>query len=64
MTYLSLNVTGNAKNKSVDKNNVFHVDEELSLLKNAAVYGANASGKSNLMKAMGFLGWLVLNSSK
>ncbi|NEQ39046.1 MAG: ATP-binding protein [Okeania sp. SIO3I5] len=53
-----------AKNKSVDKNNVFYVDEELSLLKSAAVYGANASGKSNLIKAMAFMRWFVLNSSK
>ncbi|NEO57544.1 MAG: ATP-binding protein [Okeania sp. SIO3B5] len=53
-----------AKNKSVDKNNVFQVDEELSLLKSVAVYGANASGKSNLIQAMGFMRWFVLNSSK
>ncbi|MGD1805263.1 AAA family ATPase [Dapis sp. BLCC M126] len=53
-----------AKNKSVDENNVFDVDEELSLLKSVAVYGANASGKSNLIKAMNFMRWFVLNSSK
>ncbi|MEB3342587.1 ATP-binding protein [Okeania sp.] len=53
-----------AKNKSVDENNVFDVDEELSLLKSVAVYGANASGKSNLIKAMAFMRWFVLNSSK
>ena len=53
-----------AKNKSVDQNNVFYVDEELSLLKSAAVYGANASGKSNLIQAMDFMRWFVLNSSK
>ncbi|OZH51795.1 abortive infection protein [Hydrocoleum sp. CS-953] len=53
-----------AKNKSVDENNVFDVDEELSLLKSVAVYGANASGKSNLIQAMNFMRWFVLNSSK
>ncbi|NEP44571.1 MAG: ATP-binding protein, partial [Okeania sp. SIO2H7] len=30
----------------------------------SAVYGANASGKSNFVKAMGFMRWFVLNSSK
>ncbi|WP_205127438.1 MULTISPECIES: AAA family ATPase [Okeania] len=40
-----------ANNKSVDENNVFQVDDELNLLKSCAVYGANASGKSNLVKA-------------
>ncbi|MEO0926272.1 MAG: ATP-binding protein [Cyanobacteria bacterium J06643_13] len=48
---------------TLDKNNIFAVDEELSLLKSAAVYGANASGKSNLIKAFGFMRWFVLNSS-
>lgn len=62
LSMVATNVT--AKNKSVDENNVFHVDEELSLLKSAAVYGANASGKSNLIEAMGFMRWFVLNSSK
>lgn len=34
------------------------------LLKSAVVYGANASGKSNLLKAMAFMRRFVLNSSK
>ncbi len=34
------------------------------LLKSAVVYGANASGKSNLLEAMDFMRWFVLNSSK
>jgi len=34
------------------------------LLKSAAIYGANASGKSNLLDAMAFMRWFVLNSSK
>ncbi len=62
LSMVAENVT--ARDKSVDKNNVFDVDEELSLLKSVAVYGANASGKSNLIKAMGFMRWFVLNSSK
>lgn len=50
--------------KSVDKNNTIRVDDDLQLLKSAAIYGANASGKSNLVKAMTFMRQMVLNSSK
>nr|WP_228062001.1 ATP-binding protein [Coleofasciculus sp. LEGE 07081] len=53
-----------AKDKTLDENNVFKIDDELSLLKSAAVYGANASGKSNLVAAIEFMRWFVLNSSK
>lgn len=49
--------------KKLDENNVFRVDDELSLVKSAAVYGANASGKSNLIKAIGFMRWFIINSS-
>jgi AAA15 family ATPase/GTPase len=52
------------KNEKLDENNVFKIDEKLSLLKSAAVYGANASGKSNLADAIAFMRWFVLNSSK
>jgi hypothetical protein len=34
------------------------------LLRSAVIYGANASGKSNLLAALQFMGWLILNSSK
>ncbi|MBW4562799.1 MAG: ATP-binding protein [Mojavia pulchra JT2-VF2] len=59
-------VTANlvAKDKKLDENNIFAVDEELKLLKSAAIYGANASGKSNLAKALGFMRWFMINSSK
>ncbi|MBD2569401.1 AAA family ATPase [Anabaena lutea] len=53
-----------AKEKELDDNNVFAVDDELKLLKSAAVYGANASGKSNLAKAIKFMKWFMINSSK
>jgi AAA15 family ATPase/GTPase len=53
-----------AKFEKLNENNVFKIDDELSLLKSAAVYGANASGKSNLVKAMAFMRWFVVNSSK
>lgn len=53
-----------AKEKKLDENNLFAVDKELKLLKSAAIYGANASGKSNLIKALNFMKWLMVNSSK
>ena len=52
------------KDKNLDIDNVFAVDQELKLLKSAAIYGANASGKSNLAKALGFMKWFMVNSSK
>lgn len=53
-----------AKDKKLDENNVFAVDDELKLLKSAAVYGANASGKSNLAQALSFMKWFMVNSSR
>ena len=53
-----------SQDKTVDENNTFEVNDKLRLLKSAAIYGANASGKSNLAKAMQFMHSLVLNSSK
>jgi AAA15 family ATPase/GTPase len=53
-----------AQYPELDANNVFAVDEKLSLLKSAAIYGANASGKSNLSKALNFMKWFMVNSSK
>jgi uncharacterized protein len=47
----------------LDSDNIFQINDELSLLKSAAVYGANASGKSNLVTAIGFMRWFVLKSS-
>jgi len=35
---------------------------ELKLLKTTAIYGANASGKSNLAKAINFMKWFIINS--
>lgn len=50
--------------EELDKNNVFSVNEELRLLKTTAIYGANASGKSNLAKAFNFMRNFVIHSSK
>lgn len=53
-----------AKDKRLDENNVFKVNDELSLLKSTAIYGANASGKSNFISAARFMKQFVLGSSK
>ena len=53
-----------SKYKTLDETNVFAVTGSLRLLKTAAIYGANASGKSNLVKAIAFLRNFVLRSSK
>lgn len=53
-----------SKDRSTDERNVFAVDEELDLLKSAAIYGANASGKSNLASALTFMKWFIVNSSR
>ena len=53
-----------AKDKNLDCTNLFEVDKELKLLKSAAIYGANASGKSNLAQALSFMKWFMINSSK
>ena len=50
--------------RELDENNLFQINDRLKLLKSAAIYGANASGKSNLVAAVNFMKWFVLNSSK
>ena len=41
-----------SKEEKVDENNVMETPAGIRLLKSIAIYGANASGKSNLVKAM------------
>jgi len=41
-----------SKNSELDTNNVIKVSDKLSLLKSAAIYGANGSGKSNVVRAL------------
>ncbi len=52
-----------SSDKTIDENNVFEA-HRLKLLRSAAIYGANASGKSNLVQAMAFMRRFVLQSSK
>jgi AAA15 family ATPase/GTPase len=53
-----------SKFPQIDQNNAFQVSEKLTLLKTAAVYGANASGKSNLVQALNFMKMFILSSSR
>lgn len=50
-----------SKNTSALASNCF-VYKDYELLKSVAIYGANASGKSNILKAISFCCWMVLNS--
>src|SRR3989338_126559 len=50
------------KDASLDKNLIKNVLKEDSLLRSAVIYGANASGKTNILMALEFLRLLVLNS--
>lgn len=47
------------------KNNKDHEVKlkKINVLKNCALYGANASGKSNIIKALSFMKKMVLNKS-
>lgn len=59
-------VAANLKSKipELDEMNIFPYRKSVNLLKSAAIYGANASGKSNLIKGFSFLRNFVINSSK
>lgn len=46
-----------------EEDNVFNIDK-YRLLKSDVIYGANASGKSNLINSMSIMKWLIINSSK
>lgn len=53
-----------SKDKRLDQEAVFTVNGKFSLLKSAAIYGANASGKSNLIDALSFMSQMVLSSAQ
>ncbi len=53
-----------SEDPALDRDNVITVSKNLSLLKSAAVYGANASGKSNFGLALRFMRDFILNSSR
>jgi len=63
----TLNMTAakiKSKNSMLDKTNVFAVNNELSLIKSKAIYGANASGKSNVIRALSAFIRIVIDSAK
>ena len=48
-----------------EEENVFYDEKfNLRILKSAVIYGANASGKSTLLEALGFMKYFVISSSK
>ena len=49
---------------SIFQRTVYIVISSISFVRSAVVYGANASGKSNFIKALEFFKWYVINSSK
>ena len=53
-----------AKDKELDQSNIFIAPNTMNLLTSAAIYGANASGKSNFVAAIRFMKKFVLNSSR
>ena len=53
-----------ARQKRLDRDNLVPRRDELSLLKTAAIYGANAGGKSNFVRALRFMRDFVLTSSR
>ena len=53
-----------SKNKDLDISNIFNYKKSINLVKTAALYGANASGKSNFVKAFIFMRNFTINSSK
>lgn len=62
---LSTNLGSEEKLKRIDEENVYNCKSSgISLVKSAAIYGANASGKSNIIKAMRFMRDFVINSSR
>jgi len=51
----TLNMTAakiKSKNTELDQINIFSINKDIHLLKAKAIYGANASGKSNVIKAL------------
>ena len=59
----SLNMTASKINE-LTENNIIVLNEKQSLLKSKAIYGANASGKSNIVKALVSFIKIIKNSVK
>ncbi|WP_282731975.1 AAA family ATPase [Flavobacterium yafengii] len=48
--------------KELNETNVFKTNKDFDLLKSAAIYGQNASGKSNFIVAISCMSWIINNS--
>jgi AAA15 family ATPase/GTPase len=59
----TLSMVASQDKEQLDTNTV-KINDKLRLIRSATVYGANASGKTNLFKAMAFMRYFILNSSK
>lgn len=55
-----------SQGSELEANNTFSpkVPKTPDLLRSAVIYGSNSSGKSNIVKALGYLRFLVLNSTE
>ncbi|MBP6919504.1 MAG: ATP-binding protein [Candidatus Omnitrophica bacterium] len=60
---VTFSMVASAKKEHADTN-LFIANNKLRLLKSAVIYGANASGKSNLIRAMRFMKKFVLTSTQ
>ncbi|VAW42704.1 abortive infection protein, putative [hydrothermal vent metagenome] len=64
---ISLSLTATklkSRYQEINDNNVFTASKNIDLVKSAVIYGANASGKSNLIQALSFMRHFVINSSR
>ncbi|PQQ47018.1 AAA family ATPase [Bacillus thuringiensis] len=50
--------------QTLKKNLIKSSDKEESLLRTASIYGANASGKTNILRALDFLRKLIINNTR
>ncbi len=58
----TLSMIGVKSFKEHENDNIIKINSKLKLLKSSVIYGNNASGKSNLIRAVGFMRGFVLNS--
>jgi uncharacterized protein len=61
---VTISMVASSKRELRDTNVINNVKKGLSLLKSSVIYGANASGKSNLFSALGFMLKFIKNSYK
>jgi len=58
ISFVATNLVSSKENSHVDENNIFE-DGDQRLLKTVGIYGANASGKSNMIKALEYFAQAV-----